>query len=764
MELKRLARSRQILRRNIPRFGARLGMTVVIALTVLPGLHGSSFIAIRTSNSGLSFSGLAAGTEDRGVQELRALVASASGRPAEQDLAKIESKYSGSRSAALAQFLRGYLHFNGQDYAGAVSALDAAKIAANSSLGDYALYYRAQSEAAAGQGAGALRDYQAVDSKYADSLMAREAKIGAIRSELALGDNASVLRDAAALVQAKDPDGLLLTAQALEQTGKQTEALALYRKVYFFHPASAASGTAAERLQALNASPAANPGTAEEERARADGLFESRQYSEALAAYNDLIARFPDAASNDDLLLKRGVSLLDSRDAAEAAAALLKVTERNPNVHAEALYYRAEAQRRAGLVGDSAATVERLISQHRGTHWAQTAIYNLATYLGKKGRVDEAAAKYAQIMSLYPGTENAAEASYNVGKRAYAEGRYSEAAHTLEQHLAEYRYPTSKFLGESGLCAAKSEEKIGNKRRALAIYDYVAERYHYGYDGLVASRRASYLRSASSALQPEEALAGSDLEKIKQNLTAVQPIVETANGSEASRVARADDLEVVGLSDQAISEMNQALLSAPASPKLNLRLARIYSGRGDTLQATLVLRKAYPDLFSYKDSDLPREAWEIFFPLRYWNTIKEEAGRYGIDPYFAAGLIRQESVFNPNAISHAGARGLMQLMTPTAQLIAKHEGGGRLTSADLYSPQVNIKLGMNYLAQMVGEFGQPEYAAAAYNAGPGRAKQWAAARGSKDMEDWIESIPFSETRAYVQGVLRNEANYRRLYR
>ncbi|MGH9765616.1 MAG: lytic transglycosylase domain-containing protein, partial [Blastocatellia bacterium] len=247
-------------------------------------------------------------------------------------------------------------------------------------------------------------------------------------------------------------------------------------------------------------------------------------------------------------------------------------------------------------------------------------------------------------------------------------------------------------------------------------------------------------------------------------LTAVQPVVETANGSEASRVARADDLEVIGLTDMAIAEMNQALVSAPASPRLNLRLAQIYSGRGETFQATLILRKAYPDLFSYKDSDLPREAWEIFFPLHYWNVIKQEAERYGIDPYFAAGLIRQESVFNPNAISHAGARGLMQLMTPTAQLIAKHEAESRVVAADLYSPQLNIKLGMNYLAQMIGQFGKAEYAAAAYNAGPGRVKQWAAARGSMDMEDWIETIPFSETRGYVQGVLRNAANYRRLYK
>jgi soluble lytic murein transglycosylase len=161
---------------------------------------------------------------------------------------------------------------------------------------------------------------------------------------------------------------------------------------------------------------------------------------------------------------------------------------------------------------------------------------------------------------------------------------------------------------------------------------------------------------------------------------------------------------------------------------------------------------------------MPREAWEIFFPLIAWSTIKQEAKRYGIDPYIAAALIRQESVFNPNAISRVGARGLMQVMPATGQVISKRQGNGSITAADLYNATLNIKLGMNYLAQMIGEFGRIEYAAAAYNAGPSRAQRWIAERGSMDIEDWIESIPFSETRGYVQAVLRYAANYRRFYK
>jgi soluble lytic murein transglycosylase len=272
------------------------------------------------------------------------------------------------------------------------------------------------------------------------------------------------------------------------------------------------------------------------------------------------------------------------------------------------------------------------------------------------------------------------------------------------------------------------------------------------------------LRRADPALKPEQVNPGSDLDTIRANVTYFEPARETADGSETGRIAKANDLEVIGLTELAIRELNRALDAAPSSPKINLHLAGLYSRRGESFQATLVLRKGYPDLYSYRESDLPREAWEIFFPMVAWTTIKQEAKRYGVDPYIAAGLIRQESVFNPNAISRVGARGLMQVMPATGQVISKRQGIGTISAADLYNPALNIKIGMNYLAQMIGQFGRIEYAAAAYNAGPSRAQRWIAERGTMDIEDWIENIPFTETRGYVQGVLRYAANYRRLYK
>jgi len=189
----------------------------------------------------------------------------------------------------------------------------------------------------------------------------------------------------------------------------------------------------------------------------------------------------------------------------------------------------------------------------------------------------------------------------------------------------------------------------------------------------------------------------------------------------------------------------------------------MFRASGDNYQATVILRKGYPDVYSYRDDQMPREAWEIMFPLTHWDAITKQAAANGVDPYVIAGLIRQESVFNPKALSRANARGMMQLLPSTGRLVAKSAGLGAVGPADLYNPSLNITLGTSYFSQQLQRFGRVELAAAAYNAGPGRVVQWQAARPVDPIEEWVENIPFSETRGYVQGVLRYTANYRRFY-
>jgi soluble lytic murein transglycosylase len=126
-----------------------------------------------------------------------------------------------------------------------------------------------------------------------------------------------------------------------------------------------------------------------------------------------------------------------------------------------------------------------------------------------------------------------------------------------------------------------------------------------------------------------------------------------------------------------------------------------------------------------------------------------------------ASLIRQESEFNPSVVSYANAWGLMQLLPSTGKQMAKEEGIKNFQTFQLLDPEMNIRLGCRYLREMLsGLGGVQEYALAAYNAGDYRVVDWEAAGPYSGIDEFIESIPFTQTREYVEAILRNEEMYR----
>jgi soluble lytic murein transglycosylase len=247
------------------------------------------------------------------------------------------------------------------------------------------------------------------------------------------------------------------------------------------------------------------------------------------------------------------------------------------------------------------------------------------------------------------------------------------------------------------------------------------------------------------------------------NLQTVTVAEETAGAKEDKEIAKADELNNVGLNDWALEELASASASAGNSPRVNLAIARVYRSEEDNVRALNVLKKSFPDYSQMKPEELTREEWDVFYPLSYWDIIVQESRARNLDPFQVAGLIRQETVFMSRARSSARAYGLMQVLVPTGVLTAKKYGLERtITEEALYEPRLNIQLGTAYLRDQIDKFGRIEYVAAAYNAGPIRAVQWRASLPA-EIDEWAEAVPFKETRGYVQGVVRNRLQYLRLY-
>ena len=189
--------------------------------------------------------------------------------------------------------------------------------------------------------------------------------------------------------------------------------------------------------------------------------------------------------------------------------------------------------------------------------------------------------------------------------------------------------------------------------------------------------------------------------------------------------------------------------------------AQIYSSYGETFRAVRAIKRALPSAASASIQSIPLVYWRILFPEAWWDTIKTESARNHLDPYLVASLIRQESEFDPSAISYANAYGLMQLLPSVGRTMAREEGMTHFQTFQLLDPATNIRLGTRYLRQMLDRFGGvQEYALAAYNAGDSRVVDWQAAGPYSGIDEFVESIPFTQTREYVEAILRNEETYK----
>jgi soluble lytic murein transglycosylase len=696
--------------------------------------------------------------ESAGVERLRSM--SRGGvLPAESVVASLETEYAGTKAGALARLLRARIRSEAGDAAGAASLLDSNDIESRTALGDYALLLRAQALEKTGRMVEARAAYEELAREYPSSLRAREATLRAADLTMQAGQAAAAPVFLKKLADSDDAAALLLTAKAYEQQGDTTRALAAYRRLYFYAPASPESAEAASSITRLNSSPA--PASAEEARTRAERLFDAKRFGEAFQAYTDALGRFPNL-SNAQTRLRQGIAASNARRAPEAIAALSAVPTSDAEARAQALHHLAQTYARSRQWDMVRSTLEEMRRSYPQNAWTMRALVAAGQAAKEAKNTVDAAYFNRTAAQMFRGASEVAGAQFELAWAAHEAKNFQESSRLLIEHLAEYADENTDNRGRAGYWAARDSERAGRLDEARALYQGMLARYDANWYGYLAKQRLDTMGrngvTASAAPAP-----GSELARAVANLKPVTVAAESAGADANERLTKADQLNVVGLDDFAHAELDRALASTPSSPRLNLAKARLYRARNDNVQAFNLLRRSYPDYSQMKPEEMSREAWDVFYPLAYWDIIVQEARGRDLDPYMVAGLIRQESVFNPRAASTANAYGLMQLLVPTGRIVAQRYGVDRpVTVESLFEPRLNIQLGTGYLRDNLNKFGRLEYVAAAYNAGPGRAVAWRASL-PLEIDEWAEAIPFRETRGYVQGVVRNMMQYRRLY-
>ena len=359
----------------------------------------------------------------------------------------------------------------------------------------------------------------------------------------------------------------------------------------------------------------------------------------------------------------------------------------------------------------------------------------------------QAATYYSDLAAQFPGSKNAAAAHWRAGWLSYRQGLYAEAARMFDEQIK--LYPTAIETVSALYWRGRLYESLDQKPTlAAANYRTIVRAYQHFFYAQMARQRLAALGNASPAVVPQ----------LEQFQAPPVPALDESFPAESPHLAKARLLANAGMNEYVAQEIQA---DPDSSSWSSLAEAQIYASYGEPYRAMRALKRALPYAATASITSIPLSYWRILFPEVWWETIREESARNGLDPYLVASLIRQESEFDPTVISYANAYGLMQLLPSVGRSMAREEGMAHFETYQLLDPATNIRLGTRYLRQMMDKFGGvQEYALAAYNAGDSRVVDWQAAGPYHGMDEFVESIPFTQTREYVESILRNEETYR----
>jgi soluble lytic murein transglycosylase len=619
-------------------------------------------------------------------------------------------------------------------------------------LDQYVLSYTAQSERALGKGPASYQDFTALLKTYPDTVIKEQVLEAFVPVAIETGHPQEGL-DALETYPAtgSNPALLLVRARAYEAIRKLVLATRDYQAIYYKHPMADEAKDAGIALPRLNKQlhtefPYAG---AELQDARAEAFYSAHKWKEARDEYEKLASILKDQAN--PIRQRALVRAAESRQHPKAAPYLLaKVTTTDAEADAERLYNLSQAYRSDKNETQMLTAIEQVADKYPQSRWNEEGLMAAGNYYWVNLDRAKAGHYYERVLENFPNAKDAYAAEWHLAWIAYLD-RQPYADEKISTFLR--KYPSSGASVNALYWLGRDAERSGNPAHARAYYKKAIERFPSSYFAYAAQNRLDKLGAGDE--DPADFLAQIPA------ATPLRPFDEPVAPSVLGHWNRAQALRTIAFDGSAELEL-KAAFALTASPRFLVEAAQAAFDQGHFASGMNYGRLAIPSFDSRRFGDVPPNVWKILFPLPYENVLRHEAERNSFDPMFAAGLIRQESTFQADAVSHANAVGLMQILPSEGRRLAK-ERKVRFTKTSLYDPNINIELGMLYISELTRSTGAPEYAAAAYNAGEDRLTQWRTERNYDEIAEFVESIPITETREYVQIVLRNATMYRMLY-
>lgn len=652
-------------------------------------------------------------------------------------------------------------------------------------LADYAVFALAECHYNEGRYTEAAALFHVVERDYAkSSLVARAGykRAAALLEAKAAAQAAEVfqklLDDADSDVAAGSALGL---AQALAAAGRADDAARAYQNVWINYPGNSFDDEVAQKLESLKKDGTSIPKlSAQELYQRGFNLFASKQYDKALESFKLFLGKGKGSSEIPEALFKSAVSAYMLGKRAEAATTLETLVKRYPT-HArvpEALLWTGRSYSKLGDWDRARKAFGKVLGRFPKSESADDALFYMGNIYRELNDTDKALDFYGRLAREYPTSKYADSAIWWQAWTRYTSDDYEEAIELLQQLIS--RYPRSFLVPQALYWQGRAAEKMSNLPGAKSYYQKLLRRGSYTFYGYRAAERLAALGVSEAASKPD-AIRGTDAAAPSCSADVCLEDISAALDDEAGppvwteetrQLLAADplfkktyELMLVDMKKEAAAELWSVQVKKTRKRGMRLGLSKALFELGDYYHSYMLIATAYERFLDSSALETPEDLWRLAYPRAYWDSIVAYARKYKQDPYFIAAIMREESQFKFDALSSAGARGLLQVMPSTGSRVARRINMRGFNSEKLYEPDTVINIGTWYVSQLMKQFkNNPLLVAAAYNAGPAAVSSWLSrVKNIPDHDEFVEAIPYKETRGYVKKVIRNYEEYRRIY-
>ena len=627
-------------------------------------------------------------------------------------------------------------------------------------LADYVIYHIAKSYGQMKDNQNAIVWYQRLIDEYPQSVHLASAKYELGKAYYRAGKHAIALKVFLALT-ADSKSGYVRkatyeAAKTYAKLGESKKAQDTYQQLIHANDADTIAQSSLNALQKLIASQPGLQITRNQRMTHAMVRFNRGQLRSALSEFRKAAAGHKDKiTARATYYIGRTYHRQRKYDSALEAYNKIVSLYSTSGYLTRALYQSTLCYRRKGQPQMAEQRLSTFVEKYSWSALADNALYDLGWVQENEKQYDKATASYRRLTTQYPHSDLLPKAYWRIGWIQFRNERYTDCIETFKTLIAGF--PNDSFAQAAHFWVGKSYERQNRLKAAETTYSEVAAASHWYYSGR-AKEHLKRLRSKADGSVKVEVLGAP-----RARVTLDSPVWKNIGSKKTPRVAQLMRLK---LFEDALIELEVLVKHDTSNLRDNYynlilcleKLKRFQQAHGyaDRLSRFQPLRG--------KNNAIPIELYRLLYPLYYTDLLQKHTTRYEIDPLFVAAMIREESRYNADIVSYAGAIGLMQIMPANGPEFASRIKIPRFNKKMLYNPDINIQMGAWYMKSLMDQFDNNHaLVAGAYNGGPGRMRRWLKSKQIPDLDEFIEDIGIDQTRRHIKKVIDSYIIYQQLY-